>query len=344
MRTSTEEILALLRTCTLEQRRRVFEELRKEFVIHPLEEELNIRAEIILQSIASRNSYPEAMAKLAEFGLAEYFLYPQINWNSKVVSLQTIAKSLNIGTESLALVDDQLFERKEVTFSLPDVLTIDAADLGGLLDMPEMHPRFITRDSKHRRQMYRDEIKRQTMEKEYTGTKEDFLATLGMDFAIGPARENDLKRAEELTVRTHQLNATGYTYSYEELDRFRTSEDHLLLIAELEDRLGSYGKVGLALVECREDLWTLKLLLMSCRVMSRGVGTILLHHIMRRAKEKGVRLQAEFVPTDRNRMMYITYKFAGFSEAGKRGDGLLLESDLSAIQPVPDYIRVRIVD
>jgi FkbH-like protein len=37
----------------------------------------------ILQSIASKNEYDQAMKKVQEFGLDEYFLYPQINWNSK---------------------------------------------------------------------------------------------------------------------------------------------------------------------------------------------------------------------------------------------------------------------
>src|SRR5829696_3054146 len=44
----------------------------------------------ILQSIASRNDYDCAVAKLKEFGLLEYFLYPQINWNSKASSIKAI--------------------------------------------------------------------------------------------------------------------------------------------------------------------------------------------------------------------------------------------------------------
>jgi hypothetical protein len=55
------------------------------------------------------------------------------------------------------------------------------------------------------------------------GPKEELLATLGMIFTIAPCREEDLQRAEELTVRTNQLNTTGYTYSYEELDALRQS-------------------------------------------------------------------------------------------------------------------------
>jgi FkbH-like protein len=143
-------------------------------------------------------------------------------------------------------------------------------------------------------------------------------------------------------VRTHQLNTTGYTYSYEELDAFRQSPGHLLLIASLDDRHGSYGKIGLCLVECGAEIWSVKLLLMSCRVMSKGVGTIMIHHILRLAKAAGVKLQAEFVSNDRNRMMLVTYKFAGFREVGRNGDVILFENDYSAIQPAPPYVDLRL--
>ena len=79
---------------------------------------------------------------------------------------------------------------------------------------------------------------------------------------------------------------------------------------------------------------------MSCRVISRGVGTVLLTHLMKLAKQAGVTLRAEFVATDRNRMMYITYKFAGFRQIEDRGTSVMLEHDLSQIQDFPSYIRV----
>ena len=37
----------------------------------------------ILHSIASKNSRDDAMGKLKEFGLDEYFLYPEITWSAK---------------------------------------------------------------------------------------------------------------------------------------------------------------------------------------------------------------------------------------------------------------------
>jgi FkbH-like protein len=123
------------------------------------------------------------------------------------------------------------------------------------------------------------------------------------------------------------------------LDQLRRSDDHLVLVADLVDKFGSYGTIGLALAE-RGDPWHLRLLLMSCRTMSRGVGTILLNHVMTRAKEAGSRLRADFVETGRNRMMQVTYAFAGFEEASRDGNRVVLESDLSRIQPAAPYVTV----
>ncbi|WP_086824676.1 HAD family hydrolase [Allokutzneria sp. NRRL B-24872] len=296
----------------------------------------------VLHSVASRNDHDAAMAKLREFGLAEYFLYPQINWNAKSGSIEQIAKSINIGLDAIAFVDDQPFEREEVAHVLPAVLTVDAlGDLPAILAQEDFRPKFVTDESRIRREMYQAAAQRDVIEQEYSGTSEEFLATLDMRFTITRAQEADLQRAEELTVRTNQLNSTGRTYSYEELDALRTSPDHLLLVASLTDRYGSYGKIGLALVERGQPAWHLRMMLMSCRVMSRGVGTVLLNHIMGLAKADGAKLRAEFVETGRNRMMYVTYAFAGFAEVERDGSHLVFESDLAQIQPPPAYLVVE---
>lgn len=297
----------------------------------------------ILQSIASKNDPDLAIAKLTELGLAEYFLYPQIGWSAKSAGIRKIAESINVGLDAVAFIDDQPFERDEVAHALPDVLTFDAAEVEALAARPELMPRFITDESALRRRMYQADIERNRAQESFEGPDEGFLAGLGMRFSLGPAQEEDLKRAEELTVRTNQLNSTGVTYSYEELAAFRRSHDHLLLVASLDDKYGAYGKIGLALIELGREVWTVRLLLMSCRVMSRGVGTILMSHVMTRAKEAGARLRAAFRDTGRNRLMKVTYRFAGFKEVERHDDVIVLESDLETIQPFPDYVDVGIL-
>jgi hypothetical protein len=68
----------------------------------------------------------------------------------------------------------------------------------------------------------------------------------------------------------------------------------------------------------------------------------MLNYIMRMAKNAHVRLQADFISNERNRMMYVTYKFTGFKEEHRVGDLIVLEHDLAHIQPFPQYVSVRI--
>jgi FkbH-like protein len=298
----------------------------------------------VLHSVASKNDRDTAMAKLRALGLEELFLYPQINWNAKSDSIRRIAGALNLGLDAFAFVDDQEFERAEVAHGVPEVTCVDVAELSTALARPEFRPRFVTDESAARREMYRAQLARNDLESEFVGTNEEFLAGLGMTFTIAPAHRADLQRAEELTVRTNQLNSTGRTYSYDELDALRESPEHLLLVASLTDRFGSYGKIGLALVEKGARIWRLRMLLMSCRVMSRGVGMVLLNHVMRLAKAGGAALRADFVETGRNRMMQVTYAFAGFREVERDGARVELEADPAIVQPLPTYVRLEITD
>ncbi len=295
----------------------------------------------IMQSIASRNEYQSAIERLKEFGLDEYFLHPQINFGSKSTSIVKIADALNINIDTFAFVDDQPFEREEVNSVHPMVMTIDAADIQSIPDMKRMHPKFLTEDASKRRLMYLEDMERTESEERFEGPQEEFLAGLNMRFTIDIACEDDLKRAVELTERTNQLNATGQTYDFDELNALRNSPSHKLLICSLEDKYGSYGRIGLALIETGDEAWTIKLLLMSCRVMSRGVGSVLLNCIIRDAMDAGKKLFADFVETGRNRMMYVTYRFAGFRESGTSADNSVLEYDSDGQRPAfPDYIEV----
>jgi FkbH-like protein len=295
----------------------------------------------ILQSISSKNDFQSAMKQLKKFNIDHYFIFPQINWNSKVESIKRIKESINIGFDTLLFIDDQSFERDEVKYSLPEVKCLDAQLIEKLLDLEMMNPVFITDDSKFRRHMYQEAIKRDKVEEEFKGSKEEFLKTLKLHLVIFQAKEKDLQRAEELTIRTNQLNATGYTYSYDELNNFRKSKNHMLFMAKLSDIYGNYGHIGLILIEKQDSVWIIKLFLMSCRVMSRGIGSVLLAYIKQKSKKHKVKLQAEFRSNEKNRMMNITYRLSGFNEVFKDGNFYLLENDLSVISDIPDYIHVR---
>jgi hypothetical protein len=77
--------------------------------------------------------------------------------------------------------------------------------------------------------------------------------------------------------------------------------------------------------------------------MSYGVGTILLLHIMKQAQKCRKKVRANFKHTGRNRVMYVTFKFAGFKEIMEDEFGVkILENDLSSIQEFPPYVNVKL--
>lgn len=300
----------------------------------------------IIQSIASKNNYDKACNKLKEFGILDYFINPQINWNAKSSSIKQIATSINISLDTIAFIDDQPFELEEVGFVLPEVYLIDAKDSDNILEYSCMKPTVITEDGIKRRLMYQADIRRNKSEENFEGSKIEFLESLDMELTINKAKEEDLLRIEELTLRTHQLNSTGYTYSYEELVELCKDENYILVIAGLKDKFGEYGKIGFALIESKKELWNIKLLLMSCRVVSKGIGSVLLNYIIQEANQKEKRLTAHFKATDSNRMMYIALKFSGFSEVEDKvsdEDNLIvLEHDFKHIQPMPAYMKISL--
>ncbi len=291
----------------------------------------------ILQSISSKNDCKEAMRKLREFDMEQYFIYPQINWNPKSESVKKIAEQINIGIDTVAFIDDQFFELEEVKFANPEVLCIDAGNISDILKKEEFMSDFITEDSKNRRQMYLDDIKRKQEEETFSGSQIDFYKTLNMEIQISKATIDDLMRVEELTIRTHQLNSTGYIYSYEELCKLIDNSQYKLLVVNLKDRFGDYGKIGIVLIELRGNNWIIKLFLLSCRVISRGIGSIVLNYIKNKASQLGKRLCAEFVSTEKNRMMEILLMFHGFN---KLEENILVCEDMT-ISECPDYITLK---
>lgn len=298
----------------------------------------------IIQSIVSKNDPEPALRRLEELGIAEYFLCPQISWNAKSVGVAEVLSRLNLKPEAVAFVDDLAFEQDEVRYAHPLVRTYDATAAAELPQLPEFQVRFITDDAAHRRQMYQADLNRQNAAQDFIGSDDEFLATLHMKLTITPVTEYDLQRVEELTFRTHQLNSTGYTYSYEELTALTTSSDHIFRICSLTDDYGSSGHVGLLLLENQAEMLRLKLLIVSCRVMTRGIGTALLAYATQLAAQMHKPLYAEFLETEYNRIMYITYKLAGFEDVEEHGNQLLLAYHQPEPMEFAPYLEVTACD
>ena len=284
---------------------RLREEIRKAIV------ELDARG--ILQSVASKNDHGPAWARLEELGIAEYLVLPQIGWGPKSAAIRRIVERLDISYDTVAFVDDQPAERAEVSFHLPDVRCYTHEQALDLLGLPEFSPPVVTVDARRRRRMYQAGFEREAERETFGGSDAEFLRSLRLEMRIDRADGPQLSRVEELTLRTSQMNATGVHYSAGDLRALCADPAHEVLVATLTDRFGPHGAIGVVLLATGTRPWHLKLLATSCRVVSFGAGAAILNWLVDQAARAGTHLVADFRPTDRNRMMEIAYRFAGFT-------------------------------
>ncbi|HEU5470740.1 MAG TPA: HAD-IIIC family phosphatase [Actinophytocola sp.] len=289
----------------------------------------------ILHAVASRGDHAVAAAHLAAHDLTDLFCVLEVGWGAKSEAIRRIATELNIGLDTVAFADNDAVERAEVTAALPMVRCYPAAEVGALPALPEFQPDVVTDESRHRRLYYQSNRHRTVAEREFSGSPTEFQTWLNLSMTVRPATEADLARAHELTIRTHQLNTTGRTFDLDELRTLSHSPHHQVLVATLTDRFGPHGTIGLAVLSHTRTDAVLDLLLMSCRVMSRNVGTALLTHLIRTTLATGRRPLAHFVPTPVNRIMLITLRFAGFTLLTEEPDHLLLTFDPNRPPPPP---------
>ena len=265
----------------------------------------------IIQSIASKNDFAPAMEQLEKLGISEYFLYPEIHWNAKSASIKNIAANLNIGVDAMAFIDDSVFEREQVHSALPEVRTYDALEVEELTELPEFDV-IVTDDSRHRREMYRAEEKRNALMASENDDTVSFLRKCNLRIKVfAPQTEADITRCFELVNRTNQLNMSGRRYTRNEFDALLSKIGQTSIAFSCRDDFGSYGIVGF--MQYRKDNCELCFteFAMSCRVAGKYVESALFTHVLNdTCCEKGTLTVHK---TKKNVLLRKTFESIGFA-------------------------------
>jgi FkbH-like protein len=289
----------------------------------------------ILNSVASRN--PAAMVVVLD-ELPVSFVAPQFGWGSKSDSLKQIADELNIDIASLAFVDDDPYERAEVSFALPSVIVLEPAEVADALAWPEFSPVAVTEEGVRRAQAYRNAARRNEAMRGYGQDRAAFHRYCETTVTSWAARADDVPRLHELSVRTSQFNSAGAGMTEADLLARVNSARHRVVCLRLTDRFGDDGLVGCAVVS-RDD-WTVELLMMSCRAMGRGVIETLLAELCRDALVDGAaELRIPLRVNDRNVPLRVAMVSAGFR--ADNGTVPIFVRQLSGRAPAPpEWMRL----
>jgi FkbH-like protein len=252
----------------------------------------------ILSSIVSKNEREEALSVLKAFGIAEYFLSPQISWQPKSHGIGAITHELNIGVDSVLFVDDSEFELQEVKAVHPKVRVLNAEHY---LTIPNIESCQVdvTAESRTRRKMYEVEVERKTAACAFGKDYLAFLRYCDLKLGVSPMTRENLNRVHELTQRTNQMNFSGNRYEKSVLEEILGQPYLDTYVLEVEDRFGSYGIVGFCIVDNRVPLMTD--LMFSCRVQAKRVEHAFLAYLIQQyIAITGKDFHANYRKTSRN--------------------------------------------
>jgi FkbH-like protein len=234
----------------------------------------------------------------------EHLVAWRIGWESKAQGLREQAAELNLGVDSFIFLDDSPVECAEMKAAIPEALTLqlpgDDSAIGAFLSRLWAFDRGpTTGEDRKRTRMYQQNAARSGFQQEAKSIAE-FLAGLELEIEIAPPTDTEWPRVSQLTQRTNQFNFTTIRRSEAEVRQLVTDGYECLRI-KVADRFGQYGLVGVMIYRLDPSALHLDTMLLSCRVLGRGVEHTALAHLAEIARARALPfLEVPFRVTAKN--------------------------------------------
>ena len=301
-----------------------------------------LRRRGILLAVCSKNDmsnailpfekHPDMLLKRDDFAVFT------ANWNDKAGNLRTIREVLNIGFDSIVFLDDNPFERNLVRGLLPEVIVPELPEdpaeyVRAISELNLFETTTFSAEDLKRSDLYRAEAERQEAKAAFASA-EEFLQSLEMRMVVSRFDPFHLPRIAQLLQRSNQFNLTTHRYSEAECKALMRDRRSIPLYAELVDRLGDHGLIGIVVLEPEGPELLIRDWLMSCRVLSRGVEQYLMNLVVEQARGLSLlRIRGEYVKTAKNAMVRDFFAQFGFNRSHGDEDHAYWVLDVDAYRP-----------
>ncbi len=250
----------------------------------------------------------------------------QANWTDKSSNLEAIAATLNIGIDSLVLLDDNPAERAQTRAALPMVavpeLPADPAYYAqtllaaGYFEAVSFGADDVIRAASYAENAQRAEVMAKTRD------LGDYLSSLGMTLTCGPIDASNRARVTQLINKSNQFNLLTRRLTDGEVEAMEADPSVLTLQAKLTDRFGDMGLISVVTCKIEHDVAHITDWLMSCRVLGRKVEEAIYDTLMGALARHGVEtLHASYLPTKKNNMVSEHFDRLGMTRVREADDG-----------------------
>lgn len=273
----------------------------------------------VILGIDSKNDEANALAGLNHPDgtlKPDDFVSIKANWNPKDQNLTQMADELTLGVDSFVFVDDNPAEQEIVKKQIPGVSVpmvgkvetfIRTIDHGGYFEVVSLS----AEDSK-KTEMYHAKAEAAKAVAAFSDYGE-YLDSLEMKATIKPFEEMYVSRIAQLTNKSNQFNLTTLRCSEDDIRKMMSSDNWITLYGKLEDKFGDNGLVTVIAGEIVENELHIRLWLMSCRVLKRGMEDAMMDALIEKARDRGVeKVYGYYYPTVKNGMVKGFYNEMGF--------------------------------
>ncbi len=306
----------------------------------------------VLLAICSKNNEEDVLQVFDQHNNCpldrSHFVTWRINWQNKAQNLVSIAEELNIGTDSLVMVEDSPQECALINKFLPEVRVLavpeDLERYPNLLADTALFDSTVVSDEDRRRTDFYQEERRRRQQRSSFADLTAYLKSLETVIQINEARGDELPRIAQLTQKTNQFNLTTRRYTEAEIRRLAEADDSAVFAMHVSDRFGDAGLTGVMIVRRDGDCGIIDTLLLSCRVLSRQLEFAFVDRCKAflEKKWKLTGWRAEYLPTHKNAQVADFWDRAGFERKSENGDGIAY---VAGTGPVPqDYEQVMLIE
>lgn len=312
----------------------------------------------VLVCLASKNAEADVMRvfdERADMRLARgHIVAHRINWELKSANLRALARELNLGLDAFVFLDDNPVECGLMQEMLPEVVTLQLpspeAAQSLLANLWAFDKVSVTQEDQRRTEMYRQNAEREQLEASATDIGA-FLASLDLKIDVSAPAEGDWPRLSQLTQRTNQFNFT--TRRRGEPEMRALGGGTTVQAVRVSDRFGDYGLVGLVIATETADAVEVDTLLLSCRVLGRGVEHAMLASLGRLAQARGralVRLRLIRTPKNEPALAFADAVVGAYRREVEDGVAWDVPADVAAAivhragEDAPEVIAARKAD
>lgn len=231
----------------------------------------------IINSICSKNDFETAKAKLVEFGIWDYFVFPIIDWLPKGENVKRIIERCQLRATNTLFIDDNVGNLNEVAYYNNSINTLNAAEINSM--KVELLQQGKDDTSLSRLKQYKVLESKFVASTNYSDNTE-FLKASNIELRyIDP--NTCIQRVCELIARTNQLNFTKKRIDADATIQLINSPSIESKAIHVKDNYGDYGICGFYALNKQEN--RLEHFLFSCRIMNMDVERFIYNKIGRPA-------------------------------------------------------------